>query len=618
MAIITPKLSQLRLSPLNTRQVRPSQIESMADDLAAHGLLQNLVAYEEDGSYWVFAGGRRLRGLKLLAKRKRIKSSDTFPVDLRTKEEAIELSLSENDQREDMHPADRIRGYAALRDAGMDVSEIAARFGRAESFIHQMLRLSALAPELINILAKDQLTLVAAKALTLTDDHDHQMRVFKATGGDPRAIRQMLTQEKVTTNSGVFRFVGRDAYEARGGTFLVDLFAQDDEGFANQPEIVQELAVEKLDALAEEYRAAGWHQVHASLTSPYDLYSKPHLYEGRREPTEEEADRLIAIEDGIEAADDEETAATLAGERAAIIAGLRGYSAEQKATGGVALWISYNGKLETRFYRAKAEPKPKEAAGNGPAPIYPATVFADLTRIKTQIVQEAVAANPELAMDVLLDCLSGQLLHREGSYGQALDVRASAVTTAVPPEMMTTSDVRPVEESVAERFADLPATGRFEAIRAMDVDDKLALLGGLVAMMLDGTVFAGGSPGARHHQFEQIAKAAEVDVARRWTAPIALFDRMKRAGLVALLRQEKGDPSADNCATIKKKADLAVNVHARLDGDWLPEPMRVGAFDRPEREERDDPDAEAFEDGDRADLEEAEEMEAEQNADELA
>lgn len=102
MAIIHPKLSQLRLSPLNQRHVKPSAIESMADDIDAHGLLQNLIAYEEDGLLWVFAGGRRYRSLKVLVKRKRVKLSDTFPVELRDKSEAIELSLIENEQREDM------------------------------------------------------------------------------------------------------------------------------------------------------------------------------------------------------------------------------------------------------------------------------------------------------------------------------------------------------------------------------------------------------------------------------------------------------------------------------------------------------------------------------------
>ncbi|MEE3156385.1 MAG: ParB/Srx family N-terminal domain-containing protein, partial [Pseudomonadota bacterium] len=88
MAIITVKLSQLRLSPLNSRRVKPSAIDSMADDIAAHGLLQNLVVYEEDDLFWVFAGGRRYRALKELVKRKKVSNSDLFPVEMRTKEEA--------------------------------------------------------------------------------------------------------------------------------------------------------------------------------------------------------------------------------------------------------------------------------------------------------------------------------------------------------------------------------------------------------------------------------------------------------------------------------------------------------------------------------------------------
>ena len=167
MAIITAKLSQLRLSPLNQRRIKPSAIESMADDIHAHGLLQNLVAYEEDGLLWVFAGGRRYRGLKELVKRKKVRNSDLFPVEVRSKEEAIELSLAENFQREDMHPADSIRAFAALRDTGMDAEEIAARFGQAVSFVYKMLRFSALAPVLIDLIAKDQLSLEAARALTV-------------------------------------------------------------------------------------------------------------------------------------------------------------------------------------------------------------------------------------------------------------------------------------------------------------------------------------------------------------------------------------------------------------------------------------------------------------------
>ena len=595
MAIIHPKLAQIRLSPLNQRRVKPSAIEAMADDLAAHGLIQNLVAYEEDGLLWVFAGGRRYRALKVLVKRKRVKLSDTFPVELRTKEEAIELSFAENFQREDQHPADSIRSFAAMRDAGMDAEEIAARFGQAVSFVYKMLRLSALAPALIDLIAKDQLSLEAARALTLTDDHAQQVKVAKAANGQAQAIRRLLTTDKVATTSGAFLFVGQAAYAAKGGTITPDLFSQGDAGYADQPELVQELAEEKLDGIADEYRAIGWYEVRAQLDRPYDLYMKGSIYPATREPTDAEAERVAAIGAEIEAiveaeGEDSVRIEPLSKERDAINEGLRDFNQQQVAIGGVALWISQDGTLGKSFYRAKAEPKPK-GTSTGPTPLYSNSLFADLSRIKTQIVQEAVAADPALALDLVLDSLAGQLLHGAHSFQMALEVQAKTVATDVPDELMATSDVRPVEETMATRFASIPAEGRFEAIRSMEADDKMALLAGLVAMTVDGTVFAGGSPGTRHHHFEQIARASGVDIAARWSAPIGLFDKMRRAAMIDLLREECGVPSAENCASIKKKADLAVNVSGRLPGNWLPAPMKIGAFDQPERDpESFDPD----------------------------
>lgn len=588
MAIIHPRLSQLRLSPLNQRRVKPAAIEAMADDIEAHGLLQNLVAYEEDGLLYVFAGGRRYRGLKVLVKRKRVKNNDTFPVELRTKEEAIELSLAENFQREDMHPADSIRAFAALRDTGMDAEEIAARFGQAVSFVYKMLRLSALAPSLIDLIAKDQLSLEAARALTLTDDHDQQMKVAKAANGHAHTIRRMLTTEKVDTTHGAFLFVGRDAYVEKGGTITVDLFSQGAEGFADQPELVQELAEEKLDAIADEYRSIGWHEVRAQLDRPYDLYMKGSMYPATREPTEAEAARMETIDAEIEQiaqaeGEDSERIEPLSDERDAITEGLRAFNREQVAVGGVALWVSQDGSIGKSFYRAKAEPKPK-ATHDGPTPLYSNSLIADLSRIKTQIVQEAVAGDPALALDIMLDSLAGQLLHGAHSYQMAIDVQAKTVAIDVAQELMATSDVRPVEDTMATRFASIPAEGRFEAIRSMEADDKMALLAGLVAMTVDGTLFAGGSPGQRHHRFEQIARASGVDIAARWSAPIGLFDKMRRAAMIDLLREEVGASSAENCASIKKKADLAVNVSGRLPANWLPAPMKIGAFDQPEHD----------------------------------
>jgi ParB family chromosome partitioning protein len=75
---------------------------------------------------------------------------------------------------------------------------------------------------------------------------------------------------------------------------------------------------------------------------------------------------------------------------------------------------------------------------------------------------------------------------------------------------------------------------------------------------------------------------------------------MRRAAMIDLLREECGAPSADNCATIKKKADLAVNVSSGF-RQWLPAPMQIGAFDQPEADPEDfdtDMDGDGIEDED--------------------
>src|SRR3546814_2999861 len=111
----------------------------------------------------------------------------------------------------------------------------------------------------------------------------------------------VCSSDLVDTTSGAFLFVGRDAYEAKGGTITIDLFSQGAEGFADDPELVRELAEKKLDTIADQYRAVGWHEVRAALERPYDLYMKGSMYPATREPTEAEAERLAVIGAEIEA-----------------------------------------------------------------------------------------------------------------------------------------------------------------------------------------------------------------------------------------------------------------------------------------------------------------------------
>src|SRR3546814_17451743 len=118
MTLQTVKLSQLRLSPLNVRRVKPKAIDQLAADMLAHGQLQNLVVYAEGNRFEVAAGGRRYRAFKQLEKAKAISASHPVSVDVRDKAEAVELSLDENVNREDMHGDYAVVAFCVLRSGG--------------------------------------------------------------------------------------------------------------------------------------------------------------------------------------------------------------------------------------------------------------------------------------------------------------------------------------------------------------------------------------------------------------------------------------------------------------------------------------------------------------------
>lgn len=94
-------------------------------------------------------------------------------------------------------------------------------------------RIFAPAPALVDLIAKDQLGFDVARALTLTDSHNQQMKVCKAANLQVHAIRRMLTTEKVATTSDAFLFVGADVYAEKGDTITPDLLSEVSAGYAD-------------------------------------------------------------------------------------------------------------------------------------------------------------------------------------------------------------------------------------------------------------------------------------------------------------------------------------------------------------------------------------------------
>ncbi|WP_297838439.1 ParB/RepB/Spo0J family partition protein [uncultured Roseibium sp.] len=276
--------NKLVLSQSNVRRIKAGvSIEELAESIARRGLIQSLHVRPvlngegaETGLFEVPAGGRRFRALELLVKQKRLNKSAPVPCVVSDANNGIlidEVSLAENIERAPLHPLDQFRAFLSLREKGMSDEEIAAAFFVSAQVVKQRLRLTSVAPSLLDVYAGDDMTLEQLMAFTVSDDHARQQQVWEALQHswqkEPYQIRRMLTENTVRAADRRVRFVGLEAYETAGGTVLRDLFEDDQGGWVEDVPLLECLVADKLKAEAETITAEGWKWIEVSADFPY-------------------------------------------------------------------------------------------------------------------------------------------------------------------------------------------------------------------------------------------------------------------------------------------------------------------------------------------------------------
>jgi len=292
-------LSHLRLSKRNVRKTAVP-LDALAESIDRVGLLQNLIVvpHPDGESFEVVAGGRRWAALRLLAKKKCIARDQTIPCLVVPDDSAVTVSLTENVQRQDMHPADQFEAFLALVNEGRPIEDIAADFGVTPLVVQRRLKLARVSPRLMAEYRQGGVTLEQLMVLTLTDDHKAQEAAYfeaPAYERDPYALRRRLTHSDVdAVRSPLARFVGVDAYMAAGGGIRRDLFAQDGEGVTlTDADLLARLAADKLEAIVAEIRAEGWKWVEAVAGFGYsELAAFRRAPQIERQPTARQAKRL--------------------------------------------------------------------------------------------------------------------------------------------------------------------------------------------------------------------------------------------------------------------------------------------------------------------------------------
>lgn len=141
-------LAAIAPSPHNPRHFGPSDAKdpalvSLSESIAELGVLSPVVVrpLTEAGRYELVAGERRFRASKL-AKKVAIPCLVRPLSDL----EALELTVTENLQREDLHPLEEAAGVASLLAAGETIDQVADKLGKPKSWVARRARLTNLSP----------------------------------------------------------------------------------------------------------------------------------------------------------------------------------------------------------------------------------------------------------------------------------------------------------------------------------------------------------------------------------------------------------------------------------------------------------------------------------------
>lgn len=301
-------LDQLVINPdINPRHASDAEVGDLVAQIRANGFTDPLwvrplsqACADAQGLgnigitdlYEVIDGSRRLRAVREVADALGI---TTIPVDVMEADDARarELALAANVARAPLTPADEARAFYALKMGGMDESDIAGHFAVPLPRVRQRLALGQLPDAILDALRAGHINLDTARAFTLTNSRERQLKVFEETRQlTAWNVKDALTARTVRADDARAELVGLEAYRAAGGTVIEDLFS--DAAWLDNEKLLQQLFDETLKARVKALKDEGWSFVKVLQgREVYDAYKfSTSAPKGRRTLSEAEREEL--------------------------------------------------------------------------------------------------------------------------------------------------------------------------------------------------------------------------------------------------------------------------------------------------------------------------------------
>lgn len=623
LAIATRKtatLGQLVLTDLNVRKKKstPESIRELASTIKAVGLLQNLIVFNvEDGQLGVAAGERRtlalrhLQSLKIAADKTTPNGmvDDNYPVDVLvvSKDIARLISYTENGQHEKMHPADLLGAFRDMTAEGRSPEQIAALLGLSTLFVKKRLKLTTMAPALLDLLAQDTINLDQLAALSATDDHARQIAVWEQaqygySRTTPKALRESVLNNEVSAQDNpLAEFVGIEAYEAAGGETRQDLLAE--AVIITDPMKLEQVAISKLnDAAAALAQLEGWAWSLGRIQAVRGWGEDEKAFRIQMAPkpalTEDELMQVAELEARIEEqqqrydegdGDDEELQATARTLRLQIeqieeTAAARGWAEETRSQCGVVAYLddgvmAFQRGIMRADHIKEAEKAPRELNPDENTPEekgLSAVLVTSLSAERTLAVSAALAQNPLVALALHTFTLArkrfGEGWHQHALHSNVDSQRYFCLKHAEAANAENSPANFKIQELHDNWLSRLPTDWEqeFSWLLSWPQQDVVALLAYCVSSGIDGVT----SQLVNHRvasQLEPVEAALDFDIHAWWQPTTAnYFSRINKTQIIDAL-DDAGLPDKAREAEKMKRKDAATFAESLLkDSGWVP------------------------------------------------
>lgn len=165
---ILPNPAQPRLS------YEEESLVELADSIREHGVLQPILVRPVGGQFELIAGERRWRASRMAQR----ESIPAIVVEF-DDETALEVSIIENLQREDVSPLEEAAMFRKMTDLGYSLRQLAQKIGKDKGYVENRIRLAEAPAEIRELVSLRKDTLSHAYELMKVKDERTRRRLAK-------------------------------------------------------------------------------------------------------------------------------------------------------------------------------------------------------------------------------------------------------------------------------------------------------------------------------------------------------------------------------------------------------------------------------------------------------